>query len=76
MKFSMTGQEKGDLLIQGLLNRGDHMVRFACIYLPGYLQVIGYNFKVKLSSLIINYVPSNIYSQKSPIRWFGLVYGV
>ena len=49
------------------------MVRFACIYLPGYLQVIGYNFKVKLASLIINYVPSNIYSQKSPsdgLVWF------
>ena len=45
------------------------MVRFACIYLPGYLQVIGY----KLASLIINYVPSNIYSQKSPsdgLVWF------
>jgi hypothetical protein len=38
MKFSTTGQEKGDLLINTdawLLNRVDHMGRFVCIYLSG-----------------------------------------
>ena len=28
MKFSMTEQEKGDLLIQVTANRGDRMIRF------------------------------------------------
>ena len=33
MKFSMTGQEKCDLLIQVLLNRGDLMGMFDDIYI-------------------------------------------
>ena len=33
MKLSMTGQEKDDLLIQWLLNRGDQIDRFDCIVL-------------------------------------------
>ena len=31
MKFSITGQDKGDLLIQVTVSRGDHMSRFDCI---------------------------------------------
>jgi len=30
MKFSMTGQEKGDLLMQVTINRGDLMGRLDC----------------------------------------------
>ena len=31
MKFSLTGQEIGDLLNMGLLNTGDPMSRLGCI---------------------------------------------
>jgi hypothetical protein len=39
MKFSMTGKEKSDLLIQGTayINRGDHIDRFDCMYNVIYL---------------------------------------
>jgi len=38
MKFSMTGQEKGVFKYRWLLNRGDCMVRFNCIYENKYKQ--------------------------------------
>jgi hypothetical protein len=31
MKFTMTGTDIGDLLIQVRVNRGDHMGKFDCI---------------------------------------------
>jgi hypothetical protein len=38
MKLSMSGQEKGNLLIQ-VLNRGDRMSRFDCIWLSDLLTI-------------------------------------
>jgi len=38
MKFSMSGQEKCDLLIQVTANRGDRMGKFDCIY-DGCLRI-------------------------------------
>jgi hypothetical protein len=45
MKFSMTGQDKGDLLIQVTANRGDRLGRFDCTYIVGKYLIYFYSFQ-------------------------------
>ena len=69
MKFSMTEQVKRDLSIQRLLNRGDLIDRFDCIYTTYLSKILFPNIKLILHFILQLF---NLFLKKKDINNKGL----